>query len=166
LRAWAGGAYCCLLLATGRPHGRDRRIVFHPLAPRLCPSDQTRTGPYRDSLECIPEYRLASEPLEIDVVIDKNIARIFKGVNILEHKSPGDYFSAADFHKVLGYVFLYAALNDVSLTDLTLSIIETRRLRELFSYVPLRKKQKVYKKSYKKMTLKCIVKLNTMIYSI
>jgi hypothetical protein len=76
--------------------------------------------PYRDALEFIPEYQLTSEPLEIDVVIikkapdlviEKNIARIFRKINLLEYKSPDDYFSVHDFYKVLGYAFLYAALN-------------------------------------------------------
>jgi hypothetical protein len=53
----------------------------------------------KDALEFSSEYRLTSEPLEIDVVIikkapeltiEKNIARIFKRVNILEYKSPED----------------------------------------------------------------------------
>jgi hypothetical protein len=115
-----------------------------PWHPAFVQAIKLELEPYRDRLEFIPEYRLTSEPLEIDVVIvkkdpdlviEKNIARIFKGVNILEYKSPDDYFSVADFYKVLGYAFLYAALNNTPLEDLTLSIIETRHPRELFRYV-------------------------------
>jgi hypothetical protein len=99
---------------------------------------------HRDSLEFIPEYQLTAEPLEIDVVIikkapdlviEKNIARIFRRINIMEYKSPDDYFSVHDFYKVLSYAFLYAALNKVSVEDMTFSIIETRHPRELFKYV-------------------------------
>jgi hypothetical protein len=100
--------------------------------------------PWQDSLAIIPEYPLASEPLRIDLmiikkapdlVIDKNIARIFLGVNILEYKSPDDYFSVFDFYKVLSYAFLYASLHRVLPEDLTLSIIETRHPRELLKHI-------------------------------
>jgi hypothetical protein len=99
---------------------------------------------YKDALEFIAEYQLTAEPLKIDVVIikkapglviEKNIARIFKRVNIVEFKSPDDYFSVHDFHKALGYAFLYTALNKIPIEELTLSIIETRRPRELFKYI-------------------------------
>ncbi|MDR2305121.1 MAG: hypothetical protein LBE10_11095, partial [Treponema sp.] len=99
---------------------------------------------YKDALEFLSEYRLTSEPLEIDVVIikkapdlaiEKNIARIFRRVNILEYKSPDDYFSVYDFYKVLSYTFLYAALNKTGMNDLTITIIETRYPRELFKYL-------------------------------
>jgi hypothetical protein len=52
------------------------------------------------------------EPLEIDVlvikklkdiVINKNIAAIFKTHNITEYKSPDSYVSIHDFNKVYGY---------------------------------------------------------------
>jgi hypothetical protein len=100
--------------------------------------------PYRDSLEFIPEYQLTAEPLKIDVVIvkkapdlviEKNIARIFRRINVLEFKSPDDYFSVHDFYKVLSYAFLYAALNKTPIEDLTLSIIEARRPRKLFQHI-------------------------------
>jgi hypothetical protein len=98
---------------------------------------------YKDVLEFQSEYQLTAEPLEIDLVIvkkapdlviEKNIARIFKGVNVLEYKSPEDYFSVYDFYKVLGYACLYAALNKTDMGDMTVSVIETRHPRELFSY--------------------------------
>jgi hypothetical protein len=99
---------------------------------------------YKDALEFTSEYQLTSEPLEIDVVIvkkapeviiEKNIARIFRRVNILEYKSPEDYFSVYDFYKVLSYAFLYAALNKTGMEELTITVIETRHPRELFSYL-------------------------------
>jgi hypothetical protein len=58
---------------------------------------------YGDVLEFSSKHQLTSEPQKIDlvivkkapgVVIDKNIARIFKRVNILEYKSPEDNVSA------------------------------------------------------------------------
>jgi hypothetical protein len=115
-----------------------------PWHPAFVQAIKLELEPYGDALEFIAEYRLTSEPLEIDVVIvkkapdlviKKNIARIFRRVNILEYKSPDDYFSVYDFYKVLSYAFLYAALNKTPLEDLTLSVIETRHPRELFKYV-------------------------------
>jgi hypothetical protein len=55
-------------------------------------------------------------------------------VNLLEYKSPEDYFSVYDFYKVLSYAYLYAALNKTDMRDMTISIIETRHPRELFAY--------------------------------
>jgi hypothetical protein len=98
---------------------------------------------YKDALEFSSEYQLNAEPLEIDLVIvkkapdlviEKNIARIFRRVNILEYKSPEDYFSVYDFYKVLSYAYLYAALNKTGTKDMTVSVIETRHPRELFAY--------------------------------
>jgi hypothetical protein len=98
---------------------------------------------YQDALEFTSEYQLTAEPLEIDLVIvkkapelviNKNIARIFKGVNVVEYKSPEDYVSVYDFYKVLSYAYLYAALNKTNTKDMTVSVIETRHPRDLFTY--------------------------------
>jgi hypothetical protein len=115
-----------------------------PWHPAFVQAIKLELEPYRNALEFIPEYQLTTEPLEIDVVIvkkepdlviEKNIARIFRKINLLEYKSPDDYFSIHDFYKVLSYAFLYATLNKVSVEDMTLSIIETRHPRKLFKYV-------------------------------
>jgi hypothetical protein len=115
-----------------------------PLHPAFVQAIKLELEPYLDALEFIAECQLTSEPLEIDMVIikkasdlviEKNIARIFRKINVLEFKSPDDYFSVYDFYKVLSYAFLYAALNKVPMEDLTLSIIESRHPRELFKYV-------------------------------
>jgi hypothetical protein len=115
-----------------------------PWHPAFVQAIKLELEPYRNALEFIAEYQLTAEPLEIDVVIikkapnlviEKNIARIFRGINLLEYKSPDDYFSVHDFYKVLSYAFLYAALNKVPVEDMTISIIETRRPRKLFKYL-------------------------------
>jgi hypothetical protein len=119
-------------------------IASIPWHPAFVQAIKLELEPYRDSLEFISEYQLTAEPLEIDViivkkapelVIEKNIARIFRKINVVEYKSPDDYFSVHDFYKVLSYAFLYAALNKVSVEDLTLSVIETRHPRQLFKYL-------------------------------
>jgi hypothetical protein len=116
------------------------RIPWHPAFVQALKLELEQ---YKDALEFSSEYRLNAEPLEIDLVIvkkapelviEKNIARIFKRVNILEYKSPEDYFSVYDFYKVLGYAYLYAALNKTDTGEMTVSVIETRHPRELFAY--------------------------------
>lgn len=70
------------------------------------------------------EHQLGTKPKEIDVLIikrnssdriRKNIGRIFRKYNILEYKSPDDYFSIDDFYKVYGYACFYKS--NVSKTD-------------------------------------------------
>jgi hypothetical protein len=115
-----------------------------PWHPAFVQAIKLEREPYKDALEFVTEYQLTSEPLEIDVVIvkkkpaliiEKNIARIFKRVNILEYKSPDDYFAVEDFYKVLSYGYLYAALNKTRVQDMTLTVIETRHSRNLFKYL-------------------------------
>ena len=100
---------------------------------------------YRDYLEFRYEYHLTSEPLRIDlliikkpkdIVIYKNIARIFRRDNVLEYKSPEDYLSVKDFLKVYAYANLYAAITpDVDLSDLTLTFVGSRHPRKLLHYL-------------------------------
>ncbi|MDR1025191.1 MAG: hypothetical protein LBL56_05640 [Treponema sp.] len=66
------------------------------------------------------------------LIIEKNIARILKHINVFEYKSPHDYISLHSFHKTLAYTFLYASLNKVVLKDMTVSIIGSRYPGKLF----------------------------------
>ena len=100
---------------------------------------------YRDSLEFKHEHPLAEESLRIDLliikkpkdlVIEKNIARIFRGDNIMEYKSPGDYLAVTDFLKVCAYANLYAAITPgVDFADLSLTFVENRHPRKLLKYL-------------------------------
>jgi hypothetical protein len=99
---------------------------------------------YRDSLEFFPEYQLTSEPLRIDclvikktpdIVIKKNIASIFREANLLEYKSPYDYISVPDFYKVYGYACLYSSFENVPVTNMTISFVESRYPRELLAHL-------------------------------
>jgi len=100
---------------------------------------------YRDSLEFKYEHPLNTEPLCVDLliikkpkdlVIEKNIARIFRGDNILEYKSPGDYLSVNDFLKVNAYANLYTAITPgVDFADLSLTFVENRHPRKLLRYL-------------------------------
>jgi hypothetical protein len=117
------------------------KIQWHPA---FFQAMRLELEPYKDILEFTSESQITSEPLRIDlvivkkasgIVIDKNIARIFKRVNILEYKSPEDYVSIRDFFKVQGYAALYASLNDIDIEDMTVSLVETRYPGELFKYI-------------------------------
>ena len=99
---------------------------------------------YSNILQFIAEYPLTAEPLRIDVVIikksrdisiKKNIASIFRKVNILEYKSPDAYISVKDFYLVYGYACLYLVLNEVDITDLTLTFVSSRYPRELLAHL-------------------------------
>jgi len=100
---------------------------------------------YRDSLEFKNQYPLTNESLRIDVlvikktknlVINKNIARIFRADNILEYKSPDDYLAVTDFLKVNAYANLYAAITPgVDFAELTLTFVENRHPRKLLKYL-------------------------------
>ena len=75
----------------------DDRINWHPA---FVEAIRLELDEYADDLEFLAEHQLTREPLRIDVVIikkkrdivlKKNIASIFRGVNVVEYKSPDDY---------------------------------------------------------------------------
>jgi hypothetical protein len=99
---------------------------------------------YRDVLVFDSEVKLTSEPLRIDcvvikkaknVTIKKNIASHFKEWNLFEYKSPGDYVSVADFYKVYAYACLYASFNNVPVTGMTISFVESRHSPKLLGHL-------------------------------
>jgi hypothetical protein len=120
----------------------SRKTPWHPA---FCEAIQQELFEYRDSLEFKFEHPLNAEPLCIDlliikkpgtVVIDKNIARIFRADNLLEYKSPGDYLSVNDYLKANAYANLYAAITpNVDFAEITLTFIEYRHPRKLLKYL-------------------------------
>jgi hypothetical protein len=123
-----------------KPRPQGEPIKWHPA---FFDAIQLELLDYRSFLEFLYEYQLTSEPLRVDTVIikkppevriDKNFARIFREFNLIEYKSPEDYLSVNDFYKVYGYVCLYAALNDVSITGLTLTFVVNRSPREVLKH--------------------------------
>jgi hypothetical protein len=128
---------------TNKPDlDRHEKLRWHPA---FLQAIQLELIDYKDSLEFTYEYQLTTEPLRVDLliikkspglVIDKNIARIFRSDNILEFKSPGDYLSVKDFLKVYTYACLYAAITpEVEFSGITLTLIEQRHPRDLISYL-------------------------------
>jgi hypothetical protein len=125
----------------GRRHSEKNRIAWHPAFAAAFKQELER---YKDALEFIVEYPLTAEPLQIDllvikklknIAIDKNIAAIFKGHNLLEFKSPASYVSIYDFYKVYGYACFYAWLNKVPITDITVTFVESRHPAKLLAHL-------------------------------
>jgi len=119
----------------------ENRISWHPA---FVEAIKLELEDYQDSLEFYPEFQLTAEPLRIDcvvvkkkadIVIKKNIASIFREVNLLEYKNPDDYVSVNDFYKVYAYACLYASFEKVPVTNLTVSFIESHYPRELLTHL-------------------------------
>jgi len=119
----------------------EERIPWHPA---FLEALQMELQEYQDVLEFHPECQLSSGPLRIDcvvikkakdVVIKKNIAVIFREWNLLEYKSPEDYISVANFYKVYAYACLYVSNNDVPITSLTVSFIESGYPEKLLNHL-------------------------------
>jgi len=105
---------------------------------------QMELDEYSRDLQFTSEFPLNTRPLKIDVVIikksrdvviEKNIATIFRKENIVEYKSPDDYVSVGDFYKVYGYACLYSVLNKADIKDMTLTFVESRYPRELLAHL-------------------------------
>ena len=131
--------------------GKNQAIAWHPA---FIEALQLELEEYRDSLEFQTEHPLTAEPLKIDcivikkvpdVVINKNIAAIFRDINIIEYKSPSDYVSVADFHKVYAYAYLYSAFEDVPIDKMTISFIESHYPKKLLAYLQKERDCKVEK---------------------
>jgi len=128
---------------------KSTHIAWHPA---FVEALQMELQAYQDVLEFHPEYQLTSEPLRIDcviikkakdAVIKKNIAVIFREWNLMEYKSPDDYVSVADFYKVYGYACLYASLNKVPITSLTVSFVESHYPQKLLGHLENERKYEV-----------------------
>jgi hypothetical protein len=125
----------------GKIRHRDPRIGWHPAFVKAFKLDLEL---YSDALEFHAEFPLTTEPLRIDMlvikknkdlVIEKNIASVFRTHNLIEYKSPGDYVSVEDFYKVYAYACLYLGAKKLEVTDLSISFVESRRPRKLLSHL-------------------------------
>jgi hypothetical protein len=70
-----------------------------------------------------------------EAVIEKPIGALFRGVNIVEYKSPQDYVSIGDFHKVGAYARLYSALHGTAITDMTLTFVAGAHPKKMLDYL-------------------------------
>ena len=121
--------------------GNRALIEWHPA---FIQAIQLELEDYRDILEFHTEHNLTTAPLKIDCVIfkkienkviEKNIAAIFRKINIMEYKSPDDCIAIEDFYKVCGYAYLYASLEKIPITAITLSFIGNTYPRKLFKHL-------------------------------
>ena len=121
---------------------KSKKLYWHPA---FIEAMQQELFEYLDVLEFRQEHHLTTEPLQIDliiikkkrdIVLNKNIAKIFRGVNVIEYKSPSDNFEIKDFHKVYAYANLYAVLTpETALEDITISLVVSKFPRELVQYL-------------------------------
>jgi len=93
----------------------EEKIKWHPA---FAAAIQLEFKEYKEHLDYEIEHQLTKEPLRIDVVIikklddieiDKTIGKIFRKYNVMEYKSPTDYFSINDYYQVKAYAYLYKA---------------------------------------------------------
>ena len=129
------------------------KIQWHPAFQQAI---RAELAEYRDSLSFIEEYQLTTEPLKIDcliikkppdVHIEKNIGRMFRGHNIVEYKSPDDTFSVDEYNKVFAYAYLYASLTRTDINDMTVTVVVSKRPRDLLRYLKSELSLAVDKKS-------------------
>ena len=120
---------------------KNPSIIWHPA---FIEAIKLELNDYKDVLEFHSEYQLTAEPLRIDcvvikkekdIIIRKNIAAIFREVNLLEYKSPEDYASITDFYKVYSYACLLVSLENISVTSLTISFVVNRYLKALIAHL-------------------------------
>ena len=119
----------------------QERIAWHPAFREIM---RAELDGYQDIIEFHDEYPLTTEPLRMDmliikklkdVVIEKNIARIFLEHNIIEYKSPEDSLSIEDFFKAASYACLYAALEKIRTRGITLTFIQTGHPRGFLNFL-------------------------------
>ena len=117
------------------------RTAWHPA---FLQAIQLELEDYLDVLTFESEYQLTTEPLKIDVliikkkkdvVIEKNIAQIFRQFNVVEYKSPKDRVSVENYHKTQCYARLYAALNKADISDMSVTVVATRHPRKLLAFL-------------------------------
>jgi len=124
--------------------GQGKPIQWHPA---FFEAIQLELDEYRGALQFIYDYQLTSGPQRIDVLIikktvnipiKKNIATIFRKVNLVEYKSPDDHVSVKDFYKVYGYACQYIQLKEnknIDISDLTLSFVESHYPQDLIRHL-------------------------------
>jgi hypothetical protein len=126
---------------SAAPQNSEPPINWHPA---FYEAIQLELDEYKDVLSFHMEHQLNKAPLKMDLliikkdkdaVIGKNIASFFRENNVFEYKSPDTSLSVADFYKAYGYVCLYAALEKLPVTDLTLSFVETRYPRDVLRHL-------------------------------
>jgi hypothetical protein len=117
-------------------------ILWHPA---FCEAMKLELNEYRDVLEFHDEHQLTRGPLRIDVliikklkniVIDKNIARIFKEHNIFEYKSPDDSLDLHDYRKTHAYKLLHSIQHKIDdIDDISVTMVTSQHPYKLLEYL-------------------------------
>jgi hypothetical protein len=124
-----------------KPQKRHKRSLWHTA---FVEAIQQELDPWKDALHFEAEHLLNAAPLALDLliikkeaglVIDNPVAAVFREHNIIEYKSPKDYVSIFDFNKVFGYAYIYSALSDVPLENITITFVEDHYPVKLFKYL-------------------------------
>jgi hypothetical protein len=132
---------------------KNSNLHWHPA---FVEAIKMELNPYLDKIEILPEFQLTTEPLKIDciiikkskgLIIKKKFAEIFKDWNIIEYKSPRDYVSVNDFHKVYAYACLYSVLKNIPVNNITITFIESRNPKKLIDFLVNVRKYTVEKKA-------------------
>jgi len=123
----------------------EEKIKWHPA---FAAAIQLEFKEYKDHLNYKIEHQLTDEPLRIDVVvikklddikIDKTIGKIFRKYNVVEYKSPTDYFSIDDYYKVKSYAYLYKVLsektNAIDIEEITISVVVSKYPQKLIKHL-------------------------------
>ena len=118
----------------------DDRTFWHPA---FYDAIKIELLEFQDALDFQEEKQLTTGSLQMDLLIikkapgveiTKSIGRIFRTNNIVEYKSPDDYFSVSDYHKTLAYVLVYLYLNNADIKDITLTVVLSRESESLRHY--------------------------------
>lgn len=102
----------------------------------------------QQDLEFLEEHNLSKKPLQIDLLIVKNllnvpiknkIGKMFKRYNIVEYKSPDDELGVDVYYKTIAYACLYKASgqkeNEYKASDITITLIRQRYPKKLMEYL-------------------------------
>lgn len=113
-----------------------------------------------DLLEIKAEHLLGKKPMQIDVLvikkaeevlIRKNIGRIFRKYNIIEYKSPEDSLSINDFYKTYAYTCFYQSdtrrVNEISPKELTITFVCNHYPVKMLCHLTAERKLSVVKKA-------------------
>ena len=120
------------------------RTSWHPAFAQAIENELEES---KDALTFETEHQLTTEPLCIDVliikkkrnvVIEKNIAQIFRANNVIEYKSPEDRVTIEGYHKTHCYSRLYASLNKADIADMSVTVVVTHRPRKLLGFLKSR----------------------------
>ncbi|MGN0355031.1 MAG: 3-isopropylmalate dehydrogenase [Muricoprocola sp.] len=108
---------------------------------------------YADNLIFENEHQLSKKPMEIDVIVikkerdipvQKNIGHLFRGINIIEYKSPDDYLSIDDFYKVYGYTCFYKSdtgkADEIPADELTITMVCSKYPYKLMRHLTSKRK--------------------------